>query len=112
MVGKGKFVPVLKLTKRYAMKDSSVGIATGYGRDDRGVRFRVPVRSRIFSSPQCPDRLWSPTDLLSNGYQGANSPRVKQERREADHSPQFVQWSRTVELYLHFLICLHSTVLN
>jgi hypothetical protein len=35
-------------------RDSSVGIATGYGLDDRGVGIRVPVGSRIFSSPQCP----------------------------------------------------------
>jgi hypothetical protein len=41
--------------------DSSVGIATGYGMDDRVVGFRVPVKSRIFSSPYRPDRppLWS-----------------------------------------------------
>jgi hypothetical protein len=25
---------------------------------------------KIFSSPPRPDRLWSPTGLLSNGYQG------------------------------------------
>jgi hypothetical protein len=37
-----------------------VAIATGYGLD--GVR--VPVGSRIFSSPQRPDRLWGPPNLL------------------------------------------------
>jgi hypothetical protein len=47
-----------------------VGIATGYGLDDRGVRVRVPVGLRTFSSPRRPDRLWSPTNLLYNGYQG------------------------------------------
>jgi hypothetical protein len=30
-------------------RDSSVGIVTGYGLDDRGVGVRVPVGSRIFS---------------------------------------------------------------
>jgi hypothetical protein len=45
------------------------GIATGYGLDDRGVGVRVPVGSRIFSSPRRPDRLWGPPSL-SNGYQG------------------------------------------
>jgi hypothetical protein len=49
-------------------RDSSVGIATGYGLDDRGVGVRVPVGSRIFSTPRLPDRLWGPPDLLSNGY--------------------------------------------
>jgi hypothetical protein len=31
-------------------RDSVVGIATGYGLDDRGVGVRVPVGSRIFST--------------------------------------------------------------
>jgi hypothetical protein len=34
------------------------------------VRVRVPVGSRIFSSPRRPDRLWGPPNLLSNGYRG------------------------------------------
>jgi hypothetical protein len=61
-------------------QDSSVGIATGYGLDDRGVGVRVSVGSRIFSSPRRPDWLWG------NGYRGALSPGVKWQGREADHS--------------------------
>jgi hypothetical protein len=38
-------------------RDSAVGIATSYGLDDRGVGVRVPVGSRIFSSPNRSDRL-------------------------------------------------------
>jgi hypothetical protein len=56
--------------------DSSVGIATGYGLDDRGVGVRVPVGSRIFSSSNRPERLWGPPNLLSNGY-GGSFPGVK-----------------------------------
>jgi hypothetical protein len=41
-------------------RGSSVGIATGYGLDDRGVGVRVPVRSRILSSQSSPDQLWVP----------------------------------------------------
>jgi hypothetical protein len=41
-----------------------------YGLDDRGVGVRVPVGSRIFSSPNRPYRLWGPPNLLSNGYRG------------------------------------------
>jgi hypothetical protein len=51
-------------------RGSTVGITTGYGLDDRGVGVRVPVRARIFPSPRSPDRFWSQTSLLSNGYRG------------------------------------------
>jgi hypothetical protein len=57
-------------TESYGSRDSSVGIATSYGLDDRGVGVRVPVGSRIFSSPRRPDRLWVPPNLLSSGYRG------------------------------------------
>jgi hypothetical protein len=33
----------------FKSRDSVVGIATGYGLDNRGVGVRVPVGSRIFS---------------------------------------------------------------
>jgi hypothetical protein len=48
----------------------AVGKATGYGLHDRGVRARVPVRSRIFTSPYCPDRLWGSPSLQHNGCPG------------------------------------------
>jgi hypothetical protein len=52
-------------------RDSSVGIATGYGLDNRGVgglELRVAEGARIFfmSRPV----LWGPPSLLSCGYQG------------------------------------------
>jgi hypothetical protein len=66
---------------------SSVGIATGYGLDDQGwAGVRVPVGSKIFTSPYRPDRLWGPPNLLYNGYWGS-FPGVKRQGREADHSP-------------------------
>jgi hypothetical protein len=37
---------------------SVVGIATGYGLDDWRFGVRIPVGSRIFCSPNRPDRLW------------------------------------------------------
>jgi hypothetical protein len=48
-------------------RDSSVGIATGYGLDDRGVGVQVPLGLRIISSVTRPARLWGPPSLLSNG---------------------------------------------
>jgi hypothetical protein len=46
------------------IRDSVVGITTGYGLD--GVR--VPVWSKIFVSPYEPNRILGPSNLLSNGY--------------------------------------------
>jgi hypothetical protein len=51
-------------------RDSVVGIVTGYRLDDQGVGVRVPVGSRIFSSPSHPDWLWGPSKLPFNGYWG------------------------------------------
>jgi hypothetical protein len=66
-------------------RDSSVGIVTGYGLDDLGVGARVPVGSRIFSSPNRPNWPWGSPSLLSNGYLALSSW-VKRPGREADHS--------------------------
>jgi hypothetical protein len=51
-------------------RESSVGIATGYGLDDRGVGVPVPLELIIFSSPRLPYRIWGPLSLLSNVYRG------------------------------------------
>jgi hypothetical protein len=49
---------------------SAVGIATGYGLDDRGSGFRVLVGTRFYSPPHHPYRFWGPSSLLSNDYGG------------------------------------------
>jgi hypothetical protein len=66
--------------------DSVVGVATGYGLDDRGVGVRVPVGSRIFSSPRRPDRLWGHPASYQMGIRDS-SPGIKRPGREANHSP-------------------------
>jgi hypothetical protein len=62
----------MKVHCQWCRRDSAVGIATGYGLDDRGVGVgvRVQVAARIFSSPRRPDRLWGQPSLLSKGYRG------------------------------------------
>jgi hypothetical protein len=67
-------------------RDSVVGIAIGYELDDRGVGVRVPVGSRMFSSPRRPDHFGS-TQPPIQWVPGAFSPGVKRPGREADHSP-------------------------
>jgi hypothetical protein len=62
-------------------------MATGYGLDDREVGVRVPVGSRIFSSPRRPDRLCGSPKILSNGNRGLFPRGVKWPGREVDHSP-------------------------
>jgi hypothetical protein len=52
-------------------------IATGYRLDIQGVGVRVPVGARIFTSPCCPDRLWGPPSLLSNGSRQLSCRDVK-----------------------------------
>jgi hypothetical protein len=79
------FVHFFLLTALNGSRDSVVGTATGYGLDDRGVRVRVPVGSRIFSSPRHLHRFCGPPNLLSNEYRGL-SPGLKWQGREADHS--------------------------
>jgi hypothetical protein len=63
-------------------RDNAVGIATGYGLDDREVGVRVPVGSRILYSPRCPDRFWARLASYPT-----LSPGVKRSGREAGHSP-------------------------
>jgi hypothetical protein len=56
-------------------RDSVVGIATGYGLDDRGVGVRVPVGSRLFSMSSRP--ALGSTQALIQWAPGALSPGVK-----------------------------------
>jgi hypothetical protein len=51
-------------------RDSAVGIATGYELNGWGVRVRVPIEARFFSSPRRKNQFWSPPSLLSIRYRG------------------------------------------
>jgi hypothetical protein len=89
-------------------RDSSVGIATGYGLNGRNL---IDRGKRFFSILQRPDRLWGLRSLIQLEL-GALSPTVKRQGREADRSHYLVPRCRELELHLHFPVCLHSLVLN
>jgi hypothetical protein len=95
-------------------RGSVVCIATGYGPDDREVGVRVPVGSRIFSSPDRPDRLWGPPNLVSNGYRRLFPRGGKRPGREADPSLTSSEYldQENTDLYIHSPIRLHGVVLN
>jgi hypothetical protein len=48
------------LTALLMSQESSVDILDGWG--------TIPGRDKIFASPYCPDHLWGPPSLLSDGY--------------------------------------------
>jgi hypothetical protein len=64
---KGKVNP---LQQQIVSWDSAVDIATGYWLDDREDGVRLPVGSRIFTSPTYLGLLWGPPNLLSKRYRG------------------------------------------
>jgi hypothetical protein len=68
-------------------RDSAVGIATGYGLDDRGVGVRVPVGSRIFFYSTSSRPALGPMQPLIQWVSRALSPGVKRPGSEADHKP-------------------------
>jgi hypothetical protein len=68
-------------------RDNAVSIATSYGLEIRGVGVRVPVRSRIFSSPFSSRSVLGFTQLPSQWVPVALPSGVKRQGREADHSP-------------------------
>jgi hypothetical protein len=70
--------------KQLRIRDSVVGIASGYGLDDRGVGVRVPVESRIFFTSSRP--ALGSTQPPIQWVPGALSPGVKRQWREGDHS--------------------------
>jgi hypothetical protein len=78
---RSKYSPQHPVTK---YPQSVVGIGTGYGLDDSGLRVRVPVGSRILFSTSSRPTLGL-TQLPIKWVLGALSSRVKRPGREADH---------------------------
>jgi hypothetical protein len=76
-----------QLTTRYWSRDSSVGIATGYGLEDHGVwefESRLGQKFSLLHIVQTGSGV-HPTSYTMNT--GSSFPGVKRQRREADHSP-------------------------
>jgi hypothetical protein len=83
-------------------RHSWVGIALGYGLDDRGSRVRFPARAGNFSLHH---RVQNGSEAHPASYPvgtGSSFPGVKRPGREADHSPpSSTEVKECVELYLH-----------
>jgi hypothetical protein len=71
----------------YRSRDSVVGIATGYGLDDRGIRSSSPgrVKNFLFSTSSRP--ALGSTQPPIEWILVALSPGVKRQERDADRSP-------------------------
>jgi hypothetical protein len=91
---------------------SSIGIAAGWGLDDRKVGARVPAGSRFLICPQRPDRLLGPPSgyqgLFPRGQSGRGSkptthpqPVPRTRRRWSIHPPPHTHSWRSVQLVNH-----------
>jgi hypothetical protein len=109
-VRKREFMPVKSLNKSH---HSSVGMALGYGLNDRGSRVQFPAEAGNFLFTTASRTALGPTQPSIQWIPGALSLGVKRPGREADHSPpstaEVKEW---VELYLHSPVHLHGVVLS
>jgi hypothetical protein len=78
-----------------------------YGLDGPGL---IPSSARFFSTASRP--TLGLTQPPIQWVPAALSLGVKQQGRDADHSPSSSAEVKKVELYLHSSICLHGIVLN
>lgn len=63
--GTQRYIILLSTSKG---RDSAAFITMGYGLDERDL---IPGRAKkFFSTTQCPDRIWSPLNVIWNRYQG------------------------------------------
>jgi hypothetical protein len=101
-----------EFTYIWRSRDSSVGIALGYGLEDRGPRVRFPAGLGIFLFTTASRTALGPTQPPIQWVPGALSLGVKRPEREDEHSPPSSAEVKCVELYLHSPIRLHGVVLS
>jgi hypothetical protein len=68
-------------------RDSVVGIATGCGQDNQGVRVPIPSKVKNFLVSKLSRPALGPTQPPIQWVAGAVSPGVKWQGHKADHSP-------------------------
>jgi hypothetical protein len=90
---------ILSILLLLRSRDSSVGIAAGYGLQSPG---SIRGREKLLLSPLRPDRFWSPPRLLANGQRG-RFPREGESGRgvKLTTDMHLVPRSRMMELHLH-----------
>jgi hypothetical protein len=94
-------------------RDSSVGIATDQGLDDRMIGVRFPEELEIFVFATASTPAVGPIQPPIQWVPGALSLDVKRPAREANHShPSNAEVKECVELYFHFPIRLHGVALS
>jgi hypothetical protein len=94
-------------------RESSVGIALGYGLHDRGSRFRFPaVAGNISLHHRVQNGSGAHPASYPMGTRGS-LPGVKWQEREYDHSaPSNIDVKECVEIYLHYPIRLYGVVIG
>jgi hypothetical protein len=94
-------------------QDNSVGIATGYGLDDRG---SIPERGkRYFSTPHRPHRVLRPSHFSVQWVPWAPSLGVKRPGREPDHSPPcnaVIEIGGDIPSLPHTSSCFHDELIK
>jgi hypothetical protein len=92
------------IQNRTQVRDSSVGIAIGYGLEGRQVGARIPVRSRFFLLSTSCRPVMGPTQSPVQGLQGTLSPGVKPLGSEAGHSPPTSAKVKKMRIYIYIYI--------
>jgi hypothetical protein len=90
-------------------RDSSVGIATDYGLDDRMIGVRIPPGLGIFFFDTASRPALGPTQPLIQRVPGALSVGVERPGCEVDHSPPSTdEVKERVQLYLVWYLVKHK----